>query len=139
MNSNSALCIIVIIQTVTVILLLLRLGNRGFNHRARRIEWIMSKTLNIGGTSTATITAKDAQGNTVTLPSAPSWSVDNSAIATIAPAADGMSAVVTAVAVGTATITVKAEGDPTPGVDTLTATGTVNVVDEASALDLTFS
>ena len=69
----------------------------------------------------------------------PAWTVDDSAVASIAPAADGMSAVVTGLTVGTATITVTAEGDPSPGADTITLTGTVNVVDEASGGTLTFS
>ncbi len=99
----------------------------------------MSKTLNIGGTSTATVAYQDKAGATVAVASVPAWSVDDATKATVAPAADGMSALVTALAVGAATITVVAEGDPTPGVDTITLTGTVNVVDEASTGTLTFS
>jgi hypothetical protein len=38
-----------------------------------------------------------------------------------------------------ATVTVVAEGDPTPGVDTITVTGSVNIVDEASSGEITFS
>jgi hypothetical protein len=99
----------------------------------------MSKQLNVGGTSTASVTYQDKAGVTVPVASVPVWSVDNAAIATVAAAADGMSALVTAVSVGTATVTVVAEGDPTPGVDTIKLTGTVNVVDEASTGTLVFS
>jgi hypothetical protein len=100
---------------------------------------IMSKQLNIGGTSTATVVYDDKAGAVAPIVGVPTWAVDNPAIATVTPAADGMSAEVTAVAVGTANITVTAEGDPTPGVDTITLTGTVNVVDEAAEGTLTFS
>ena len=99
----------------------------------------MSKTLNIGGISTTTVTYQDKAGSNVPVVGAPTWAVDNSAIATVVPAADGLSAVVTGVAVGTATVTVTAEGDATPGVDTITLTGTVNVVDEATGGTLIFS
>lgn len=99
----------------------------------------MSKQLNVGGVSTASVTYQDPAGNTVPVASVPSWSVDNPAIASITPATDGLSASVSALSVGVATITVTAEGDPTPGVDTITLTGTVNVVDEASGGTLTFS
>ena len=99
----------------------------------------ISKQLNVGATSTATVTYQDPAGTTVPVSGAPTWSVDNNAVATVVPAADGMSAVVTGVAVGTATVTVKAEGDPVAGVDTITLEGTVSVVDEASTGTLTFS
>lgn len=102
-------------------------------------ELQMSKTLNIGGTSTASVTYADAAGANVAVSGAPSWSVDDASVASVTPAADGLSALVTALAVGTATISVVAEGDPTPGVDTITLTGTVNVVDEATGGTLTFS
>lgn len=99
----------------------------------------MSKQLNIGGGSTATVNYTDAAGASVPVSSVPSWSVDDSTIISLSPAADGMSASITALKVGTATVTVTAEGDPSPGVDTITLSGTVNVVDEASGGTLTFS
>lgn len=101
----------------------------------------LSKTLNIGATSTATVAYTDKAGNPVTLPAGnvPAWSVDQAGVASVTPAADGMTAAVDGLAVGTATVTVVAEGDPTPGVDTITLTGTVNVVDEAAGGTLTFS
>jgi len=48
----------------------------------------------------------DKSGNSTTPDTAPTWTVDNAALATLAPAADGMSVVVTPVGpVGTATVT----------------------------------
>lgn len=102
-------------------------------------ELHMSKTLNIGGTSTASVAYTDAAGVSVPVSGAPTWTVDDATIASVTPAADGLSAAVVALKAGTATITVVAEGDPTPGVDTITLTGTVNVVDEASGGTLTFT
>jgi hypothetical protein len=98
----------------------------------------MSKQLNVGGTSNATVVYDDKAGTAVAVDSVPAWTVDLPNVASIAPAADGMSAVVTALAVGVATVTVVAEGDPTAGVDTITLSGTVTVVDEASGGTLTF-
>lgn len=57
--------------------------------------------------------------------SPPVWSSDTPGVASVQPAADGMSAVVSYVAPGAAVISVVAEGDPTPGVDTITLQGTV--------------
>ena len=106
---------------------------------ARQGTLKMSKQLNVGNTTTASVSYQDKAGATVPVVGAPSWGVDNPAVATVEPASDGMSAVVTAVGVGAANITVTAEGDPTPGVDTITLTGQVTVVDEASGGVLTFS
>lgn len=100
---------------------------------------LMSKTLNIGSTSTATVAYQDKAGTDVAVVGIPVWTVDDEAIATLVVGDDGMSAVITAVSAGTSTITVTAEGDPTPGVDTITLTGTLNVVDEASGGTLSFS
>jgi len=101
----------------------------------------MTKTLNVGGTSTATVTFQDKAGADVNLPEGnkPTWTVDQAALLSLTVADDGMSAELTATGVGLATITVTAEGDPTPGVDTITVSGSVNIVDEASSATLTFS
>jgi uncharacterized protein YjdB len=111
------------------------------HHRAVSGLLTMSKQLNVGDTDTATVAYTDKAGNAVSLPAGnvPAWTVDDETIATVAPAADGMTAVVTAVAVGTANITVVAEGDASPGVDTITLSGQVSVVDEASGGTLTFA
>jgi hypothetical protein len=71
----------------------------------------------------------DKAGNPGTLASVPVWSVSDPTIVTVAPAADGLSAVVTATGkLGTAEVHVTAEGDPTPGVDTITGTLAVQVI-----------
>jgi len=71
----------------------------------------------------------DKAGNPGTLASVAMWSTSDPTILTVAPAADGMSAVVSAMGkLGTAQVTVTAEGDPTPGVNTITGTVAVQVV-----------
>lgn len=128
---------------IAVLFLVWRYRPRHRRHHHRAVSGIlhMSKQLNVGATSTATVAYTDAAGQPVTLPagSVPVWTVDDTTKATATPAADGLTAVIEGVAVGTATVTVVAEGDPTPGVDTITLTGAVNVVDEASGGTLTFS
>lgn len=111
------------------------------HHRAATGTLTMTKILNTGGTSTATVSFKDKAGASVNLPagSVPKWTVDQVALLTVVPSADGLSAEITAVAVGMATITVVAEGDPTPGADTITVAGSVSIVDEASSGELVFS
>ncbi len=111
------------------------------HHKAVTGILTMTKTLQVGGTSTATIAYKDAEGVGVTLPAGniPAWAVDQVALLDMVVAADGMSAALTAKGVGLATITVTAEGDPEPGVDTITVTGSVTIVDEASTGEITFS
>lgn len=87
----------------------------------------------------ATINATDKEGVTVKLPSVPVWASDNTAVATVTAAADGMSALVKPVANGTCNITCHAEGDPTAGVDPLDATAPVTIVDpEASQISISF-
>jgi hypothetical protein len=71
----------------------------------------------------------DKAGNLGTLASGPVWSASDPTILTVAPAADGMSAVVSAMGkLGAAQVNVTAEGDPTPGVNTITGTVDVQVV-----------
>ena len=61
----------------------------------------------IDNTITCTATFTDKAQNPVTPVTAPTWAVDNAALATIVAAADGMSAVVTPVGpVGTVNVTV---------------------------------
>ena len=88
-----------------------------------------------------TVTAKfeDADGIVVPVQGTPVWSVDNTSIATVEPATDGMSAVIKGVAPGMAKVTVTAEGDPTAGVDTVVGEVDVTVVaDEATQVVLEF-
>ena len=88
----------------------------------------------------ANLGAADSKGVTVPLPAftaPPTWTVDNSAILTVTPAADGLSA--TCVAAGTpglATITVS--GTPVGSTTPLTGTAQVQVNDVATALTISF-
>jgi hypothetical protein len=71
----------------------------------------------------------DKAGNPGTLASVPVWSASDPTILTVAPAADGLSAVVSAMGkLGAAQVHVTAEGDPTSGVNTITGTVDVQVV-----------
>lgn len=94
---------------------------------------IMSKIIHVGGAgTTASVAYVNKEGAAASVVGAPVWSVtpgDGSIIALTA-AADGMSASISAVAVGDATITVTAEGDETAGVDTITLTADVSVAAE---------
>jgi hypothetical protein len=85
------------------------------------------------------IQAVDKAGNPGTLASVPVWSVSDPTILTVVPAADGMSAVVSAKGkLGAAQVNVTGEGDPTPGVNTITGTLAVEVVGgKAVSLKLT--
>ena len=87
------------------------------------------------------LSAADASGNARQLFGVPVWASSDETILTVAAAADGMSAVVQTVAPGTARISVTAEADPTPGVNTLTGVSNDVVVSlgrssEASVLTL---
>ena len=71
----------------------------------------------------------DRAGNPGTLASGPVWSASDPTILTVVPAADGMSAVVSAMGkLGAAQVNVTADGNPTPGVNTITGTVDVQVV-----------
>lgn len=101
----------------------------------------MSKILHIGmAAATLTATYNNKEGGDAKVVGVPGWVVAPDGIATVTPAADGMSAVVTPVALGVATITVTAEGDETAGVDTITLSADVEVAEEeATGGKLTFS
>ena len=71
----------------------------------------------------------DKAGNPGTLATVPVWSASDPTLLTVAPAADGMSAVVSATGkLGAAQVDVTAEGDPTSGANTITGTVDVQVV-----------
>ena len=71
----------------------------------------------------------DKFGNPGTLASVPVWSASDPTILAVVPAADGMSAVVSATGkLGVAEVKVTGEGDATPGVNTITGTVAVKVV-----------
>jgi hypothetical protein len=88
---------------------------------------------------TVEIQPVDKAGNPGTLASVPVWSVSDPTILTVVPAADGMSAVVSAKGkLGAAQVNVNGEGDPTPGVNTITGTVAVQVIGgKAVSLQLT--
>jgi hypothetical protein len=71
----------------------------------------------------------DAKGNAAPVDGAPVWSSSDESVATVAAAADGMSAVVTAAgALGTCQVNVGADADLGTGVTTITGTLDVSVV-----------
>lgn len=75
----------------------------------------------------ASLAFKDAKGNVAQPAAPPVWSVTAPGIIGLAVADDGMSAQITPQAAGAVQIDVTAEGDPTPGVDTLHLSGDVQV------------
>lgn len=80
----------------------------------------------VNNTITLTAAFTDAKGNPTAPASVPVWTLDNSALATIVPAADGLSAVVTPVGpLGTVTVTVT-EG-------TVTGTAAIDLAAGAAA------
>lgn len=86
------------------------------------------------------IAPKDEEGNPAPLDGVPTWSSSDAAIVTVTAAADGLSATAATVGpLGTATVTVTAQGDLTGGgTDTLTDTVTIDVTgSKASALNVT--
>jgi hypothetical protein len=87
----------------------------------------------------ASLVFKDKKGN-VTAPAAPpAWSLSADGIVTMTVAADGMSASFAPAAPGDVAVNVVAEGDATPGVDTLHASGDISVLAaEAASVDLSF-
>lgn len=82
---------------------------------------------------------KDAKGNPAPLDGAPSWESSNPEVLVVAPAADGMSATVSAIGpLGSAQVTVSA--DARLGPDTKTITGTLDVevtASEAATIEIT--
>ncbi len=70
----------------------------------------------------------DAKGKPALVEGAPVWASSNESVATVLPAADGMSAVVTPVDIGSTDITVTADADLGTGVVNIISTGTVEVV-----------
>ena len=71
----------------------------------------------------------DKAGNPSTLATVPMWSVSDPAILAVEPAADGMSAVVSATGkLGTAQVGVAVEGNPTSEVNKIAGTVDVQVV-----------
>lgn len=78
--------------------------------------------------TTARLKFVDGKGNPAQPASPPKWSVTVDGVITMTVADDGMSAAIAPAGVGDTTINVTAEGDPTPGVDTVLLSGDVSVV-----------
>jgi hypothetical protein len=86
---------------------------------------------------TLAITAVDARGNPAKLDGAPVWASSDTALLTIAPAADGLSCVATAVGpLGTAQITVTADADLGAGVRELQGLLDIEII-ASEALNVT--
>jgi hypothetical protein len=80
-----------------------------------------SASVSVDSSLIATLSFTDDKGNAAQPASPPKWTCSNPAISTIVAAADGMTAELDSVGPnGTVTYTVVAEGDSTPGVDTVT-------------------
>lgn len=76
-----------------------------------------------------TLTLTDKKGLPAVPASPPVWSESsNGAIVALTVSADGLSATVAPVGVGSAQVNVTVEGDPTPGVDTQTGSLEIDVV-----------
>lgn len=101
---------------------------------------IMIERLIVGQTTPISLVFKAPNGDVVQPEASniPTWSIDQTALGTLTPSNDGLTANLTALAVGKVTITVNAEGDPTPGVDPIVGIGSVDIVEEASSLELVF-
>ena len=103
-------------------------------------EYSMSLIINSDSPGVAaTLNVSDKEGVTAKVFGVPVWSSDDEKVATVTPAADGMSAVVKPVAPGNCNIDVTLEGDETPGKDTITAVAPVEVVEpEATQASISF-
>jgi hypothetical protein len=148
---------LVVLAPILAVLVRIMLGQRPPPIRVKfeyLVEWphlhipitygeitIMSEIIKIGGLgTTAKATFTDSAGVDVAVVGVPVWSATPDGLVTLQPAADGLSCDVLPVAAGDVTLTCVAEGDPTPGVDTVTLTGTLTVAaDEATGGTITFT
>lgn len=76
----------------------------------------------------ALVQFKDKHGNAASVVGAPEWSLSSDGVVSMTVAGDGLSAEFAPVAVGTVTVNVKAEGDATPGTDTISLSGDIEVI-----------
>lgn len=93
----------------------------------------MTTTLNTLQKYTLTATEQDASGAVVPFGSVPVWTSTNEAVATVLAAADGITAVVSAVGTGICEITVSADGLSAFDFVTVQAAPGVQIVLTASA------
>lgn len=81
------------------------------------------------------LTITDAAGNPAGVDGVPAWASSDETVLSVVAAADGMSAIVSAVAVGTARVTVTADADLTTGIVTITGVSEdVNVAQAVAPL-----
>jgi hypothetical protein len=78
-----------------------------------------------------TIDPRNSKGNPAPVDGVPEWASSNAAVATVTPAADGLSAVVVAVGIGLAQISVTADADLDVG-ETRNISGTLDIDVRAS-------
>lgn len=97
-------------------------------------------TLPDDATANAAVAYVDAKGKPAKVDGAPVWSSSDEAILTVVAAADGMSAVVTPVDLGTAQVKIVADADLGAGVTEIITLGDVEVVGgQAVAGNVTFA
>ena len=99
----------------------------------------MAGSFLVGKTVTATLAFTNPDGTAGQPVGAPTWAFDNPSVWNPTVAADGMSAAGAVLATGACVVTVKAEGDATPGADTVTLTGTLTGVEEISSGTINFA
>lgn len=83
-------------------------------------------TIQVPSAATAQLLVKNASGTIVPPLDVPQWSIDNTAVATLAPSPDGLSVVVTAVAAGTGNLTAVSSGLTATALVTVTAATDTN-------------
>lgn len=85
--------------------------------------------LRLDQTATVTAALTDFKGNEIAAPgTTPAWSVDNTAVATVVPAADGLTAQIVPVGVGTAVVTYSLNSNPNPNEAPVPVTSSVTVI-----------
>lgn len=90
-------------------------------------------------TVSATLAFTDKKGNATSPAAPPTWSLSADGIVSMTVAGDGLSAAFAPMAPGDVTVNVVAEGDATPGVDTLHISGDISVLPaEAASAELSF-
>lgn len=93
----------------------------------------MSSTITNLEQITLTVAEEDGRNAVVAFGGVPAWTNSADAVATVLAAPDGITAVVTAVAVGVTTVTVSVDGLSTTWDVTVTASAGVQLVITASA------
>lgn len=96
-----------------------------FTH-GRQVDYMKLK---VTQTLPLSIKPVDAKGNPATVDGAPQWSVSDPTLATITPAADGLSAVLVPLGpLGSLAVQVSADGDLGEGVKTIVGTAAVDLI-----------